>query len=225
MKPPLLAALVAGSAALSPAAAEAQRRPSPNSETAQGPQKIVDKAASVVGEMKRDPKLRRLLSRAAGVYVIPEYARAAFIIGGRGGAGVVSFHQRAGWTAPAFYSFGGLNIGLQAGGSGGSIAFLLMNPKAASQFIDRTKISLAANAGVTVVTYSAADEAALDRGDVILWTNTKGAYAGATVEANGIHADSGRTREFYGRDVEPRAILNGRVTAPGARYLQAALAR
>ena len=215
--------LAALAATLAPAAAQAQR-PSPNSETAQGPHKLVNKAVSVVDRMKQDPHLRALIGRAAGVYVIPEYARAGVIIGGRGGAGVIAARTAHGWSAPAFFSFGGVSIGAQIGGAGGSVAFLLMNRKAVSQFIDRTRISLGANAGLSVVIYSAGGEKDVARGDVILWTDTKGAYAGATVEANGIHADSGRTREYYGRDAGPRAILNGQVTAPGARFLQAALA-
>lgn len=225
MKNRPLAALAAAALAVATPALAQQRHPSPDSDTAHGPQKMVDKAVSVIGEMKQDPKLARLLSRAAGVYVIPEYGQAGFLIGGRGGGGVVSAHQGKGWTAPAFYDFGGLNIGLQAGGAGGSVVYILMNRRAVSQFIDRTKISLNANAGYSVVKYSDADQANLAKGDIVLWTNIKGAYAGATIEASGIHADSGRTKSFYGRDVSPRAILNGQATAPGARFLQQALAR
>ncbi|MGI4730413.1 MAG: lipid-binding SYLF domain-containing protein [Janthinobacterium lividum] len=224
LAPTLVAAALAATA-LASTPAMAQRRPSPDSETARGPQKLVDKAVSVVGEMDRDPKLHALLRRAAGIYIIPEYGQAGFLIGGRGGAGVAAARTGRGWSAPAFFSFGGLNIGLQAGGAGGSVVYLLMNRHAVSQFVDRTKVSLNANAGYAIVKYSDADQANLAKGDVIMWTNTKGAYAGATIEASGIHADTGRTREFYGRDVSPRSILNGQVTAPGARYLQGALAR
>lgn len=224
IKLPGLCAAVA-TALLASAPATAQRHPSPNSETARGPQKLVDKAVSVVGEMDRDPKLHALIGRAAGIFIIPEYAQAGFLIGGRGGAGIAAARTARGWSAPAFYSFGGLNIGLQAGGSGGSVVYLLMNRRAVSQFIDRTKISLNANAGYAIVKYSDADQANLAKGDVIVWTNTKGAYAGATIEASGIHNDAGRTREFYGRDAAPRAILNGQVSAPGSRYLQQALSR
>ena len=222
------AALAAAMLALTPTLATAegqQRHPSGDSDVAHGPQKVVDKAVSVVGEMDRDPKLHALLARAAGVYIIPEYGQAGFLIGGRGGAGVAAARTANGWSGPAFFSFGGLNIGLQAGGAGGSVVYLLMNRRAVSQFIDRTKISLNANAGYAVVKYSDADQANLAKGDVIVWTNTKGAYAGATIEASGIHNDDGRTRQFYGRDLSPRAILNGQASAPGARYLQQALAR
>lgn len=222
--PTLAAAAMAMTAlAASPAAAQA-RHPSPDSDAAHGPQKLVDKAVSVVDDMKRDPHIRALLARSAGVYVVPEYGRAGFIIGGRGGTGVVVAHRGKMWTSPAFYGFGGLSIGLQAGGAGGSIAFILMNHKAVQAFVAHNKVSFSANAGLSVVTYSAADQAAADRGDVVLWTNTKGAYAGATVEAKDINRDNGRTREFYGREVPTSDILNGRATAPGARFLQNALA-
>ncbi len=147
------------------------------------------------------PSCTRCWGARAGIYIIPEYGQAGFLIGGRGGAGVAAARTANGWSTPAFFSFGGLNVGLQAGGAGGSVVYLLMNRRAVSQFIDRTKVSLNANAGYAVVKYSDADQANLAKGDVIVWTNTKGAYAGATIEASGIHADDGRTREFYGRDL------------------------
>lgn len=222
-----VAAIAALAGMALPVAATAQaRRYSANSDTAHGPQKLVDKAASVVQEMVRnDPGIRPLLREAVGLYIIPEYGRAGFIIGGKGGAGVVVVRNRNGWSAPAFYNTGGLSIGLQAGAAGGSIVYLLMDRKAIDTFTRGNKFSLNAGAGLSIVTYSTAGKVSTHKGDAILWTNIRGAYAGATVGAQDIDRDNGRTREYYGRDVSAGAVFSGAVTAPGARALTSVLPR
>ena len=207
-----------------PNAVEAQARHyHADSDEAHGPQKLVDKAASVVMEMNRDRKLRPLMQRAVGMFIIPEYGRAGFIIGGKGGAGVVVARSHGIWGSPAFFNTGGLTIGAQIGASGGSIVYLLMDRKAVDAFRTRNKFSFTANAGLSVVTYSDAAQASSMKGDAILWTDTKGAYGGATVGVTNVDMDEGRTRKFYGRAVGVNALLDGRVSAPGAHALSRVL--
>ena len=92
-----------------------------------------------------------------------------------------------------------------------------MDHKAVDAFRDHNKFSLTANAGISVVTYSDGAQADTLKGDAILWTNTKGAYAGATVGASDVMVDDGRTRQFYGHPVDVNAILDGQVRMPGAQ--------
>ena len=210
-----------------PVAAEAQaRHPSANSDNAHGPQKLVDKSASVAVEFQRDQGKAGIMSRAQGMYIVPEYGKAGFLIGGKGGAGVVTVRHGKTWSPPAFFNFGGLSIGAQIGAQGGSVIFLLMDRKAVDAFRQHNKFALTANAGLSVVTYSTAGAATLGKADVILLTNLRGAYAGATIEAQDVAADSGRTRDFYGRDYDANAIFDGRV-APnaGSRILTRVLPR
>jgi lipid-binding SYLF domain-containing protein len=202
------------------------RAPSANSDQAHGPQKLVDKSASVAVEFQRDQGKAGIMRRAHGMYIVPEYGKAGFIIGGKGGAGVVTVRHGAGWTPPAFYNFGGLSVGAQIGAAGGSIIFLLMNRKAVDAFRSGNKFALTADAGLSVVTYSTAGQANLGHADVIVLSNTKGAYAGATIEATNIGVDDGRTREFYGRRVGPNALFDGNVpSTAGSRILQRVLPR
>lgn len=221
----LCAGALAGMAAPTLASAQAHRY-SAQSDRAHGPQKLVDKAASVVVEMGRVRKMRPLMARAVGMYIIPEYGRAGFLIGGKGGAGVVvSKNARGGWGSPAFFNTGGLSIGAQIGASGGSIVYLLMDQKAVNAFRTQNKVSLGAGAGLSVVTYSDAVQASSTKGDAILWTNIRGAYAGATVGVTDVDYDEGRTRKYYGREVPAGPVLNGQVTVPGVRALTRVLPR
>lgn len=91
-----------------------------------------------------DPQLKQLLGKAKGVFLVPEFGRGAVIVivGGRGGAGLVLAKDNGQWSDPAFYDFGAISLGAQAGGSGGKVAFLLMTDKAVDAFKSGNKISL-----------------------------------------------------------------------------------
>ncbi|HZD88923.1 MAG TPA: lipid-binding SYLF domain-containing protein, partial [Pseudolabrys sp.] len=183
-------------------------------------QQLVDNAVGVVQKMKKDPQLRKLMAKARGIYIVPDFGRAGFIVGGRGGAGVVLAHNHGQWSDPAFYDFGGISVGAQAGASGGPIAFLLMSKGAIDAFKSGNKISLNAGAGLSIVTYSANSQASWGKGDIILWSNTKGAYAGATVSVSDLNWADGNNKQFYGRKVDPGKVLAGKVNSPNARKLK-----
>ena len=184
---------------------------------------LVDEARREVAVMKKDPQMRRLMAKARGIFLVPEFGRGAFIVGGRGGAGLVMSKVNGKWSNPAFYDIGGISIGPQIGGSGGQVAFLLMSPDAVAAFKGGNKFSLNAGAGLSIVTYSANAQASWGKGDIILWSNIKGAYAGATVSVSDVNWDDDNNMAFYGRKMEPAAILGGKVGKQMAPKLQSAL--
>jgi lipid-binding SYLF domain-containing protein len=186
-------------------------------------QQLVNEATAEVKKMSADPQLKKLLAKAKGVYLVPEFGRGALIVGGRGGAGVVLANKNGKWTDPAFYDMGGISIGAQAGGSGGAIAFLLMSQGAVDAFKSGNKFSLNAGAGLSIVNYSANSQASWGKGDIILWSNTSGAYAGATISVTDVNWADGNNKAYYGRKVDPSKILAGDVTTPDAAKLKAAL--
>jgi lipid-binding SYLF domain-containing protein len=188
-----------------------------------GARQLVNEATAEVNKMSADSQLTKLLAKAKGVYLVPEFGRGALVIGGRGGAGVVLAKKNGKWTDPAFYDLGGISIGAQAGGSGGEIAFLLMSQGAVDAFKSGNKFSLNAGAGLSIVNYSANSQASWGKGDIILWSSTKGAYAGATVSVTDVNWADGNNKAYYGRKVDPSKILAGDVTAPDAAKLKAAL--
>jgi len=184
---------------------------------------LVNKAVAEVKKMEKDPKLKGLMAKAKGIYLVPEFGRGALIVGGRGGAGVVLAHVNGKWTDPAFYDFGAISVGAQAGASGGQVAFLLMNQNAVDAFKSGNKVSLNAGAGLSIVTYSANGQASWGKGDIVMWSDTAGAYAGATVSVTDLNWSDTNNQAYYGRKVEPSAILAGRVTTPDAAKLKEAL--
>jgi SH3 domain-containing YSC84-like protein 1 len=187
----------------------------------------VSEATKVVQQMKRDPKLTALLQRANGVFVAPDYGKGAAVVGARGGEGVVLLRNGDDWSNPAFYNFGGLSIGAQVGGAGGSFAMLLMNDRAVDAFRTKNSFSLDASAGLTIVDYSAGSQAATGKGDVIVWSDTEGLFAGASLGISGIVRDEAENRAYYdayyGQKVSVEQVLSGALENPDAQKLRDAL--
>jgi len=188
----------------------------------------VQKSVGVVQKMKADSKISGVLRQAKGVLIVPDYGKVAFGVGGRGGTGVLVAKQANGkWSDPAFYNTGEASVGLQAGVEGGSVAFLLMSDKALDQFKQNNHISLNADAGLSIVDWSAKGQASTTKGDVIVWSDTKGLFAGASVGISDLTLSKDETQAYYGgQPVTPRDLLAGntQVRAPAtANQLKQAL--
>lgn len=194
---------------------------------AEGGRDLIPQATAQVRTMEADPQMRAMLARSRGVLLVPQYGHAAFIIGGRGGEGALLVRTANGrWSNPAFFSLGGASIGLQAGGDSGQVAYVLMTDNAVRQFMQGNKFSLGAGAGLNVVNYSAGPRADTDRGDVVTWSNTTGAYGGVDVGATDVNYDRSLTSEFYGTpDVDLQQVINGRTRNTEAEQLRAAMPR
>jgi SH3 domain-containing YSC84-like protein 1 len=184
---------------------------------------LLKSATAEVHTMNQNPRLREWLAKAKGVYLVPEFGRGALIIGGRGGAGVVLAKNDGEWSDPAFYDFGGISLGPQAGGSGGKVAFLLMTTKAVNAFKGGNQVSLNAGAGLTIVNFSHDSQASWGRSDIIMWSDNSGAYAGASVSVSDVNFAQDNNRSYYGRNVQPAQILTGQVKSPDATALKDAL--
>jgi SH3 domain-containing YSC84-like protein 1 len=175
----------------------------------------VTKSAQVLLKMKNDPQAAQLLRQAKGVLILPDYGRGALVVGAGGGPGVLVARHDGTWTGPALYNVGTVSIGAQAGGSGGSAAILLMSDKALRQFEQDNDFALDADAGITVWNRSARGRARTG-GDIAMWSDTKGLYAGASVGATDINYDEHETAALYGRSVAPSQVLSGHVRSAQA---------
>ena len=104
---------------------------------------------------------------------------------------------------------------------------LLMTDKAVNEFASGKKFSLNADAGLTVVNWSR--RAQMSGGkvqDVILWSNAKGAYAGASVGVNDVMLDDEANRAYYRRkDLSPQQIIAGQIESPHNNTLGMVLGR
>ena len=89
-----------------------------------------------------------VLHGAKCIAVVPDMAKAAFIVGGEHGRGVVTCRTAHGWSAPAFISIGGGNFGFQAGGQSVDLVILFMNDKSVQGLLS-SKFELSGEASAT----------------------------------------------------------------------------
>lgn len=127
------------------------------------------------------------------------------------------------WSNPVFYNMGAVNAGLEAGVEVGQVAMLLMTDEAVEQFKQDSNFSLNADAGVSIVDYSNRAQASAGKGDVVLWSDTAGAFAGLAVSVDGIVFDEEENVAYYGQQVQPEDIINGEVESQRKNPLEQAM--
>jgi SH3 domain-containing YSC84-like protein 1 len=159
-------------------------------------------AARVFNEIMNTPDKgvpKELLDKAEAVAVFPGVVKAAFIIGGRGGQGVISRRIRGGWTAPAFFNIGGGSFGLQIGASKTDYVLLIMNEEGVKGLMeDKFEIGGAASvaAGPVGRTAAASTNATLDAG-ILTYSRSKGLFAGVSLEGAVINPDNDLNEALY----------------------------
>jgi len=182
-------------------------------------QKLVDDSTGVVAQIRKDPHFVDLMKRAKGVFILPASGKGAFIVGGGGGQGVLIAHENGHWSDPAFLSLGSISIGAQAGGEGGPLVMLLMTDKALHDFTQANNLSLNANAGLTIINYSAKGQGSVGKGDIVVWSNRSGAFAGASVSATDITSNTNEDHAYYGEQASTEQIIAGHAHNRGAAKL------
>lgn len=187
-------------------------------------QRRLAEATRVARTMSSIPGIADLLAAARGVYIVPVYGRAALGVGAAGGSGVLMIRRPDGhWGNPAFFTIGGISLGLQAGAEGGAIALLLMNQKAVDSFRKRNNFALGADAGLTVVNYSVV-AAGSTAGDVLAWSGGQGLFGNAaTLSVNDIRCNQELMQAYYGKPVPAQQVLGGAAPDPRADALRTAL--
>jgi len=181
--------------------------------------KHVSDAMAELRVMESDPHVKDLLRQSKGVFLVPDYGRAALGVGGQGGAGALLVHSHARWEGPAFYNFGGASIGLEAGAAGGQTALILMDDKALQAFGQANTFALNADAGLTIVDWSARAHGSAGHGDIVAWSRTKGLFGNASISVTDINFDRSETAAYYGHAVTPGDVVAGLATSSRASRL------
>ena len=152
---------------------------------------------------------RDLLDRAEAVAVFPSVFKAGFIVGGRGGSGVISRRVAGGWSAPAFFDLGGGSIGLQIGASSTDYILLFMNEKAVGSLLgDKFEIGGEGSAAAGPVGRSASASTDVRMNAQILsYSRSRGAFAGLELKGVVIKPDNEDNLQVYG--MTARDILTG----------------
>ncbi len=170
------------------------------------------KAARVFTEIMAVPDKaipKDLLDNAEAVAVFPNVIKAGFIIGGRGGSGLISRRVKGGWSAPAFFKLGGGSIGLQIGASSTDFVLLFMNEEALKGLLeDKLEIGGEGSvaAGPVGRAASASTNLTLDAG-ILSYSRSKGLFAGLELKGVVIDPDNDVNGAVY--NMKAGDILTG----------------
>ena len=157
-----------------------------------------------------------VLNDAKCILVVPNMIKGGFVFGGKHGRGVASCRTAEGWSAPAFVSVGGGSAGLQIGLEGVDLVMLVMNDKGLQQLLS-SKFELTGEGSVAAGPVGRHASAGTDwkmTTEVLTYSRSKGVFAGLTLEGAVVEQDNDSTRAIYGKHIEFRNILSGKVATP-----------
>jgi len=142
---------------------------------------------------------QELLEKAEAIGVFPNVVKAGFIVGGRGGDGVVARRTPNGWSAPVFYNIGGASFGAQIGAKKTDYIMLFMNEGALRELLDDNLAfegNLSFAAGPVGRTVGAGTNLTADSG-ILIYSRSKGLFAGASIGGAVLTADNSINEAFY----------------------------
>ena len=192
------------------------------------PQALVDAAVSSVDTFSVDPDmvwLRENMSKAKGVFIVPQLVKGGFIFGGSRGSGVLlSKGEGNVWSHPAFYTVGSGTVGLQAGIEVAEIILMIMTDRGVDKLLT-SSFKLGGDIGIAAGPIGAGAKAQVV--DILAFSRAKGIYGGINVEGAVIKVRDDLNQAYYGNKTSsPRSILiEHSSTNPHADKLRTAVAR
>jgi SH3 domain-containing YSC84-like protein 1 len=154
------------------------------------------------------------------IIVIPDLKKAAFIIGGDYGRGVMTCRTgenfKGPWSAPIMMASGGGDIGFQLGVEGTDVVILVLNDEGARSIV-KSKVKLGAEASVAAGPVGRTQEASTNeamKAQMLSYSRSRGLFAGVSVSGMTLRVDDDANKNLYGEKVKPQQILGGEVTMP-----------
>lgn len=182
------------------------------------PEQMVDRARMTFQSMMSDnqyPGLVDLATRAKAIIIVPNLIRAAFFFGGRGGNAIMLVRGDDGkWSAPAFYTLGGISWGLQIGGQTSELVLAVMTDKGVHAIINR-EVTLGADAGIAVGELGKGVNASTGmdtKADMYAFARSEGLFVGVSLEGSVIAPRETWNQQLYGEEVTPESILVDRTS-------------
>jgi lipid-binding SYLF domain-containing protein len=174
----------------------------------------IEEAATVLNEVTVSPDKgipQDLWNRAACVMVIPSLKKAAFVIGGEYGKGLMSCRRGTEWSAPLFMRLEKGSWGLQIGAQTIDLVLLVMNKSGAEKLLSN-KVSLGAEMSVAAGPVGRDARVATDANvtaEILSYSRTQGLFAGINLSGGVLRGDTDDNKDLYGVSVNPREVLLG----------------
>jgi SH3 domain-containing YSC84-like protein 1 len=166
------------------------------------------KAAEVFREVMDTPDNsipEYIIDRAEVIAVFPSVIKAAFIVGGKGGKGLVSIRdpQTRQWGTPVFLKLGGGSFGAQIGGESTDLILVGLNQDSANLFL-KDKFELGGEASVAAGPVGRSAAASTDapsfESQILSYSRNKGLFAGVAIKGAKIWQDKDLNAAVYGTE-------------------------
>lgn len=194
---------------------------------------LVDQAGSTLDNFLADPNMswfRDHVKDAKGIFIVPQFLKAAFFFGGAGGSGVLlaKDEQTGEWSEPAFYTMGAGSFGFQFGAQAAEVVLLILTKRGVdSILVGNFKVGADASVAVGPVGAGVAGATTPNLSvDLLSFVRAKGLFAGIALDGAGLVSRDEWNKEYYGKAVDPKQIVQGReVSNPHSAALREALAK
>jgi SH3 domain-containing YSC84-like protein 1 len=166
---------------------------------------------------------RDLLDKAECVVIYPSVKKAAFIVGGSYGRGLITCRKgeefNGPWSAPAMYALEGGSFGLQIGGQATDFVLLVMNESGANSVMS-SKVKLGADASAAAGPKGRSTSAETDvvmKAEILSYSRAQGVFAGISLAGSTLRSDDGANKSLYGKDLSAKEIVReGKVPPPAS---------
>jgi len=155
-------------------------------------------------------------SKAECVVVIPSMKKAAFIVGGEFGSGVMSCRTGAKWSAPVFMKLAKGSAGFQIGAQSTDLVLVVMNRRGVEKLL-ANKVTLGTDASIAAGPVGRAASAATDaqmHAEMLSYSRARGLFAGIDLAGGTLRPDSDANDRVYGSGVSSRGIALGTTHVP-----------
>ena len=180
--------------------------------------KRLSEAGAILNELRNSPDRgipEDLWNKAECIVVIPSIKKAAFVVGGEYGSGVMScrtVHDTARlWSGPVFMQLAKGSWGLQIGAEQIDLVLLIMNRRGLDKLL-QDKVSLGADISLAAGPVGRSAAAATDaqmHAEMLSYSRAEGVFAGIDLSGGVLRPDKAALERAYGPDVTAREVVMG----------------
>ena len=167
-----------------------------------------------------------LLDKAECVIVLPSVMKAAFVIGGSYGRGVMTCRSgkefSGPWSAPSMMALEAGSVGFQIGGEATDFVLLVMNKRGANSILtSQVKLGgdVAAAAGPKGRDAAASTDVTM-RAEILSYSRSRGLFAGISLEGSTLRPDNDGNDRLYGKGITSKEIvIDSKIRPPASAKL------
>jgi SH3 domain-containing YSC84-like protein 1 len=183
----------------------------------------LDDAATLFTEIMGAPDKsipQDLLDKSHCIVLVPGLKKGAFVFGGKYGRGFAVCREPhgQGWGPPAAIRIEGGSFGIQIGFSSSDVVLLVMNERG-MQKLTTSKFTIGADATAAIGPVgrnATAQTDALMHAEILSWSRSRGAFAGASLDGATLRNDIDDNQTMYGQRWTSKQILGSGAKTPAS---------